>query len=154
MDHEFELAFNLLDEAAGRIQNQQYGITRILFHNHGKILLTTVHDYTRETGHHLVLLASDDHGQMAAIEATAPDLGADPVTHISKVRAGDLTFHAVPDTWSYRAAAGGHTYTLTAGVGDEPLWSATIDHAAPVAYDDLDDAVNAILDHYTSFAAA
>ena len=28
MDHEFELAFNLLDEAAGRIQEQQYGITR------------------------------------------------------------------------------------------------------------------------------
>ena len=40
MDHEFELAFNLLDEAAGRIQTQQYGITRILFHNHGDILLT------------------------------------------------------------------------------------------------------------------
>jgi hypothetical protein len=34
------------------------------------------------------------------------------------------------------------------------MWTATIDHAAPVAYDDLDDAVNAVLDHYTSFAAA
>jgi hypothetical protein len=94
MDHEFELAFNLLDEAAGRIQDQQYGITRILFHNHGPILLTTVHEYTHETGHHLVLLANDDHGQMVAVEATAPDLEAAPVTRILKVRAGDLTFHA------------------------------------------------------------
>ena len=72
MDHEFELAFNLLDEAAGRIQTQQYGITRLLFHNHGDILLTTVHDYSRESGHLLVLLANDDHGLMAAVEATAP----------------------------------------------------------------------------------
>ena len=31
-------------------------------------------------GHHLVLLAHDDHGLMAAIEATAPDLDTDP-TH-------------------------------------------------------------------------
>ena len=96
MDHEFELAFNLLDEAAGRIQEQQYGITRILFHNHGKILLTTVHDYTPEDGHRLVLLANDDHGQMAAVEATAPDLDTTPATRILKVRAGDITFHAVP----------------------------------------------------------
>jgi hypothetical protein len=154
MDHEFELAFNLLDEAAGRIQNQQYGITQILFHNHGEILLTTVHDYTRETGHRLVLLASDDHGQMAAIEATTPDLNTDPVTRILKVRAGDLTFHAVPGTWSYRAAAGDHTYTLTAGVGDEPMWTATLDRQAPAAHDTLDDAVNAILNHHTAAAAA
>ena len=90
MDHEFELAFNLLDEAAGRIQEQQYGITRIPFHNHGDIALTTVHDYTPQTGHHLVLLAVDDHGQMVAIEATAPDLNAAPDTRILKVRAGEM----------------------------------------------------------------
>ena len=147
MDHEFELAFNLLDEAAGRIQQQQYGITRILFHNHGDILLTTVHEYSRGTGHKLVLLASDDHGQMAAVEATAPDLNTTPKTRILKVRAGDdLTFHSVPGTWSYRASRGGHTYTLTAGVGDEPIWTAAIDHAPTVAYDALDDAVNALLE--------
>ncbi|MGO9382648.1 MAG: hypothetical protein ACLP4W_11305 [Mycobacterium sp.] len=153
MDHEFELAFNLLDEAAGRIQTQQYGITRILFHNHGDILLTTVHDYTRDTGHRLVLLAADDHGQMVAVEATAPDLDTDPATRILKVRAGDLTFHAVPDSWSYRATSDGHTYTLTAGVGDEPMWTTTIDQAAPVAYDDLHDAIRALLEHHTAFAA-
>ena len=95
MDHEFELAFNLIDEAAGRIQHQQYGITRILFHNHGDIALTTVHDYTRDSGHRLVLFATDAHGQLAAVEATAPDLNTEPHTRILKVRAGDLTFHGV-----------------------------------------------------------
>ena len=57
-----------------------------------------MHYYTRDTGHHLELLASDDHGQWAAIEATAPDLDTAPRTRIVKVRAGDLTFHAVPGT--------------------------------------------------------
>ena len=106
MDHEFELAFNLLDESVARIQHQQYGITRIPFHNHGDITLTTVHDYTREAGHHLVLIATDHHGQMAALKATAPDLTTAPHARILKVRAGDLTFHAVPgQDWSYRAVA-------------------------------------------------
>jgi hypothetical protein len=145
MDHEFELAFNLLDEAAGRIGDQQYGITRILFHNHGPILLTTVHEYTRETGHHLVLLATDDYGQLAAVEATTPDLDTAPQTRILKVRAADMTFHAVANTWSYRAAGHRHTYTLTAGTGDAPTWTVAVDRAAPVAYDDLDAALTTVL---------
>ena len=149
MDHEFELAFNLLDEAAGRIGQQQYGITRLLFHNHGHIALTTVHHYTRDTGHHLVLLAADDHGLLAAVEATAPDLVADPATRILKVRAGELTFHAVPGTaWSYRAAHAGHTYTLSAGIGDAPMWTTTIDDAAPTIHHHLDDAVDDLLAHH------
>ena len=154
MDHEFALAFNLLDEATGRIQTQQYGITHILFHNHGDIQLTTVHDYSRDTGHRLVLLANDDHGQMAAVEATAPDLETDPTTRILKVRAGDLTFHAVPGSWAYRATARRHTYTLTAGIGDQPMWTTTIDHRAPVAYDDLDAALRPIFDHHAARPAA
>jgi hypothetical protein len=151
MDHEFELAFNLLDEAVGRVQQQQYGITRILFHNHGDIALTTVHDYTRDTGHHLVLLATDDHGQLAAVEATAPDLDADPLTRILKVRAGELIFHGRPgDIWSYRAAHAGHTYTLTAGIGEQPRWTTTIDHAEPTTHDSLDDAINELLGHHAA----
>jgi hypothetical protein len=47
-----------------------------------------VHDYTRDTGHHLVSLASDDHGRLGAIEANAPDLDTAPRTRILKVRAG------------------------------------------------------------------
>lgn len=145
MDHEFDLAFALLDEAAERIQHQQYGITRIVFHNHGPILLTTVHEYTPEQGHHLVLLATDDYGQIAALEATAPDLNTEPSTRILKVRAGDLTFHQVPGTWSYRAD-GAHTYTLTAGVGDEPMWTLTVDDAPlALAYEDLQEAIDDIL---------
>jgi hypothetical protein len=153
MDHEFDLAFNLLDEAAGRIDHQQYGITRILFHNHGHIVLTAVHNYTRDTGHRLVLLASDDNGQMAAVEASAPDLDTAPRTRILKVRAGDLTFHAVPGTWTYRTSLAEHTYTLTAGVGDEPMWTTTTDHAAPTVHDTLDDAVSALLEHQATLAA-
>ena len=153
MDHEFELAFNLLDEAAGRIQEQQYGITRIPFHNHGDIALTTVHDYTPQTGHHLVLLAVDDHGQMVAIEATAPDLNAAPDTRILKVRAGEMTFHATPGTWTYRAAHRGHTYTLAAGIGVQPTWTVTVDDRTPKHYDDLDDALSTVLDHHAAHAA-
>jgi hypothetical protein len=47
-----------------------------------------------------------------------------------------------------------HTYTLTAGVGDEPMWTATIDHADPAVHDTLDDAVGALLEHHAPFAAA
>lgn len=145
MDHEFELAFNLLDEAAGRLQHQQYGITRILFHSHGDIGLTTVHDYTREGGHHLVLLATDPHGQMAAVEATAADLNTAPHTRILKVRAGELTFHAIPGRdWSYRAVHAGHTYTLTAGIGDQPMWTVAVDATPPVSHEDLESALNDI----------
>ncbi|BBC69094.1 hypothetical protein MML61_27535 (plasmid) [Mycobacterium marinum] len=142
MDHEFELAFNLVDEAAGRIQHQQYGITRVLLHNHGDIGLTTVHDYTREGGHRLVAIATDVHGLMAAVEATASDLNTEPHTRILKVRAGDLIFHAVPGRdWSYRAAYAGHTYTLTAGIGDQPMWTVAIAANPPIAHQDLETAL-------------
>lgn len=154
MDHAFELAFNLVDEAAGRIQQQQYGITRIPVHNHGEVYLTTVHGYTRESGHHLVLFASDDHGQLAALEASASDLDSAPRTRILKVRAGELTFHAVAGTWSFRATDAGHTYTLTAGIGDEPMWATTIDHGYRAVHDTLDDAVSVLLTHHARGAAA
>jgi hypothetical protein len=104
--------------------------------------LVTRHRYTRTGGHVLNVLAYDDHGDLqAAVVATNNHDHDEPQTRIVKVRAGDLTFHAVADTWSYRATAAGHTYTLTAGIGNEPMWTLAIDQAAPVAYDDLDDAV-------------
>ncbi|MGK2868542.1 MAG: hypothetical protein ACSLFA_18250 [Mycobacterium sp.] len=144
MDHAFDLAFALLDEAAERIEHQQYGITRIVFHKHGPIQLTTVHNYTPDNGHHLVLLAADEHGQLVAIEATAPDLDTTPTARILKVRAGDLTFHATADTWTYRAT-GAHTYQLTAGIGEEPMWSLAIDNSPlALAYDDLQQVIDHI----------
>lgn len=143
MDHEFELAFNLLDEAAERIQHQQYGITCVWYHNHGDIDLTTVHHYSRGAGHQLILFAVDEHGQMAAVEATAADLNTTPVMRILKVRAGQRTFHAVPrQDWSYRTTHNGHIYTLTAGIGEEPMWTVTVDANPPVAHDDLDAAID------------
>jgi hypothetical protein len=153
MDHEFDLAFTLLDEAADRIGHQQYGTTRILFHDYGPILLTTTHRYSRDEGHHLVLLAGDDYGLLAAVEATAPDLDTEPATRIVKIRAGEFNFHAVPGTWSYRTCTDAHTYTLTAGVGDEPMWTLAIDDQAAVAYDALDDAVGVVTDN-PSWSAA
>lgn len=157
---EFEHAFNLCDEAAGRIHNQAYGITRIGAHNHGDITLTTVHERTPEGAHRLVLLATDHQGQLAAVVATAPDLHTRPSTRILKVRAGDLTFHALPkNKWAWSAAAGGHTYLLAAATGDElndpddPLWTTTIDDRPPVDYDALDDAIEDLLTHHNRRAA-
>lgn len=151
---EFEHAFNLCDDAAGRIGDQQYGIARILVHNHGAIWLTTVHEYTPTGGHRLVLLATDEHGQLAAVEATAPDLHTRPATRILKVRVGDLTFHALPkNQWAWSAVAAGHTYLLAAATGDEleddndPLWTTTIDDHQPVDHDSLDDAIEDLLTH-------
>jgi hypothetical protein len=144
MDHEFDLAFALLDEAAERLGHQQYGTTRILFHDYRPIVLSTIHHYTREDGHHLVLLAADDYGLLAAVEATAPDLDTEPVTRIVKIRAAELTFHGIPGTWSYRTRHAGHSYTLTAGVGDEPMWTLTIGDQEPAGYDALDDAIAAV----------
>lgn len=150
MDHEFELAFNLCDEAAGRIQNQQYGITRILAHNHGPIQLSTVHAYTRETGHHLILLAHDHHGDlMAAVEVTAAHLHDTPNVFITRVRAGDLIFHADPHhQWTYRATRGTDTYTLTALIpheADDPMWTTQFNDDDVTDWDDLDDALDTLL---------
>lgn len=148
MDHDFDLAFNLLDEAIGRLQEQQYGITRIAHHNHGDAALISTHRYTRRDGHQLTLLAQADYGLRAAVEATAADLETEPHVRITKVRVGDLMFHAVPGTaWTYRAR-GERTYTLTAGLVGEPAWTLTVSGAATTTYHELDAAIGAVLDTY------
>ena len=63
-----------------------------------------------------------------------------------------MTFHGRPGSWSYRASAAGHTYTLTAGIGDDPMWTIAIDRAAPLTYDDLDVAMSAVLEHAAAAA--
>ncbi len=148
MEHNFDLAFNLLDEAAERIGHQQYGITVIDSHNHGPIRLTTEHHYTRGHGHRLVLLAADDYGLLAAIEATATDLDDEPQCRIVKVRADDTTFHAVPGAspYTFRATDRGHTYTIAAHIGDAPSWTLRVDNLRPMGYDDLDEALADALD--------
>jgi hypothetical protein len=150
--NEFELAFNLLHEAAGRMEEQHYGSTEIRLHNHGPIRLTSLHHYIPGQHHTLTLLAYDNHGLMAAVEATATDLNATPNTRIKKVRAGDLTFHATPTDWTYQAH-GRHTYLLTAGVGDAPMWTLTVDDNPPIPYEDLEDALNTVLNDFEIRAA-
>ena len=66
--NEFELAFNLLHEAAGRMEEQHYGSTEIRLHNHGPIRLTSLHHYIPGQHHTLTLLAYDNHGLMAAVK--------------------------------------------------------------------------------------
>lgn len=150
MDHEFDLAFELLDTAADLLQQQQYGHTTIAFHNHGEDLtLTTCHSYTQTAGHSLALLAHySDTGELAAaVHATAPDLETEPDLRIVKVTAADLMFHAVPGTWAFRAK-GQHTYTITAGIGDEPMWTLnthTTNGGAITATDNITELVDHIL---------
>jgi hypothetical protein len=146
MDHEFDLAFELLDDAIERLQQQQYGITAVEQHNHGEdLLLTSGHTYSGGAGHKLTLLATyKDSGQTAAaVEVTAPDLDTEPDARIVKVQAGDLMFHAIPGTWSFRAT-GRRTYIITAGVADQPMWTLSAG-GAPATSDSIAELVDQIL---------
>lgn len=153
MDHEFDLAFELLDTAVERLQQQQYGDTTIEHHNHGDdLILTSRHTYSSRTGHKLTLLATyKDQPRItaAAVEATAPDLETDPEIRIVKLLAADLTFHAIPGTWSFRAA-GHHRYTITAGTGDQPLWTLSTDNGHTVGTDNIAE----LVDHIDAAEAA
>ena len=143
MSHELDLAFNLLDEAAQRLQARRYGTTPIADHNHGPILLISAHRYTRAGGHHLSLFAADRRGQIAVVEATAPNLRSEPDLRIRTVRAAHLTFHAARGAWTFRAH-GRHTYTLSAHTGDS-AWSLTIDDHPATSHEHIDIAIRHVL---------
>lgn len=143
MSHEFELAFILLDDAANRLHARHYGLSRIVGHPYGPILLTGIHRYTRAAGHHLSLLAADHRGQVAVVDATTPNLRTEPDLRIRTVRAEHLTFHAAHDSRTFRAA-GRHRYTLSAHCG-ENSWSLTTDTATPTVHNTIHDAVNHVL---------
>ena len=149
MDHEFDLAFELLDDAIDRLRRQHYGTTVTTgCHNHGAdLLLTSRHTYSSTTGHTLTLLATyKDSGEVAAAaEITTPDLHTKPQLRVTKIAAADLMFHHIPGTWSWRATGAAHTYTITAGIGAEPLWTLTADHSTPVASDNIGVLVEDIL---------
>jgi hypothetical protein len=144
MDHQFELAFDLLEIAAEQLLDRDYTpVTRTTYY--GLLTLITRHRYTPTGGHVLSVLAYDDGAVQAAVVATTDHDGdANPHTRIIKVRAGDLMFHAVPGTWAFRARAS-HTYTLTAEIGTDPVWTLRVDNEEPVAYHDLDDAIAEVL---------
>jgi hypothetical protein len=146
MDHEFDLAFELLDHAIELLAQQQYGTTTIGHHNHGEDLtLTSRHTYSSTAGHTLTLLATyTDYptGTAAAVTATAPDLETTPTARIVKVFAADLMFHAIPGTWSFTATGRRQHYTITAGTGDVTLW--TLHTAATTT---PSDHISELIDH-------
>lgn len=143
--HDFDLALSLLDEAADRLQERRYGTTRLTDHNHGAVLLTSVHRYTRALGHHLTLFAADSRGQAAVVDAHSPNLRAEPSLRIRTVRAAHLTFYADTGSWTFRAR-GRHHYTLTTEVG-ESGWSLAIDEQTPTQHDSIDTAIDQVLSH-------
>jgi hypothetical protein len=144
MDHDFDFAFALLDEAAERLGHQQYGTQRIACHDWKPLTLTTSHSYTAEDGHRLILLATDAYGLVAAIEATAPDLETEPQTRVVKVRAGELTFHGTPGTWEFRTRDANDTYTLSAGLGAGPAWTLVTGRGFAAAGDSIGDVLATI----------
>jgi len=154
MDQEFDLAFELLATATDLLPQQPYGITTIEPHNHGDdLILTSRHTYSTSAGHTLTLLATYKHtGKPAAsVEITAPDLDTHPHLRIVKVHAADLMFHAIPGTWSFRAKGHGNTYTITTGIGDEPIWTLVTGRGTTTATDNIAELVDQIL---TAEAAA
>jgi hypothetical protein len=145
MDHEFALAFDLLDEAAHRLHHQPYGTADILVHNFGSFPMQAAHHRAGPDGHTLHLIAYDDHGVMAAVQASAPDRHSSPQLRIVKVRAGHLTFHGT-ENWTFRAV-GEHRYRLTAHIG-QCTWALAVDDQDTDTYPSIDAAVEAVLgDH-------
>lgn len=146
MDHDIDLAFNLIDDAAWAIQQQQYGISTAHDHSLGdRVELITAHRYNRAGGHVLTVLARSEWGARAALEVTAPDLDSAPRVRIVRMRVGDLMFHAVPGVeWTWRAR-GEHTYVLSTAAG-ESQWTLTVDDGAPVGFDNPEAAAARVLD--------
>ncbi|TXI53495.1 hypothetical protein [Mycolicibacterium mageritense] len=144
-DHEFDLAFHLLDDAVHRMHTRRYGTTRIADHDFGSVLLTSVHRYTRAAGHHLTLFAADSRGQMAVVDVRAESLRSEPSLHIRSVRAAHLSFRADPDTCTFRAR-GHHHYTLSTETGCA-AWSLTIDDQPTTTHGSIDAAITEVLAH-------
>ena len=79
-----------------------------------------------------------------AVEIIAPDLETTPHMRIVKVYAADLMFHAIAGTWTFRAH-GHHRYTITAGTGDQPLWTLATHTGITTASNNIAELVDHIL---------
>ncbi|MGD9620599.1 MAG: hypothetical protein AB7G47_10175 [Mycolicibacterium sp.] len=146
MDHDIDLAFNLVYDAAWAIQEQQYGISTVHLHHQGDdVELVIAHRYSRAGGHVLTVLARCEWGARAALEVTADDLDSVPRVRIVRMRVGDLMFHAVPGAeWTWRAH-GEHTYVLSTAAG-ESQWTLTVDDEVMVGFDNPNAAAARVLD--------
>ncbi|MBN3459745.1 hypothetical protein JNN96_37575 [Mycobacterium sp. DSM 3803] len=141
MDHQFELAFDLLDIAAEQLVNDEYDRTELTKTTYyGLYTIINRHRYSRTGGHILTVLAYDHDELQAAVEATTEHDQDEPHTRIVKVRAGDHLLHATQE-WTFRTQP---NHTLTAEVAGDQLWTV---RAAGVttAHDDLDEAVSQLL---------
>lgn len=141
MEHQFELAFELLDIAAEQLVNDEYDHTELTKTTYyGLYTIVNRHRYNRTGGHVLTVLAYDHDELQAAVEATTDHDHDEPHTRIVKVRAGDQMLHATQE-WTFRAHP---NHALTAEVGGEQLWTV---HSGEVttAHNDLDEAVKQLL---------
>ncbi|MCV7200597.1 hypothetical protein H7J71_01040 [Mycolicibacterium peregrinum] len=141
MEHQFELAFELLDIAAEQLVNDEYDPTELTNTTYyGLYTIINRHRNSRTGGHVLTVLAYDHDELQAAVEATTNHDHDQPHTRIVKVRAGDQMLHATQQ-WTFRAHP---NHTLTAQVGGEQLWTVQAGEIT-TEHDDLDAAVSQLL---------
>jgi hypothetical protein len=141
--HTFDLAAALVDQAVDRLNNHDYGITRILFHDFGNCIFNANHT-RHDTGHTVQMWAYDEHGVLAAAEAHAPHIGVTTGSRIVTFRAGHLTFNTY-DTPAGFFARGQTGYALTPVMGSAEWDLAIGDDDHPQRFATLDDALEHIL---------
>ena len=140
--HTFDLAAALVDQAVDRLNNHDYGITRILFQDFANCILNA--NRTRnDTGHTVTMWAYDEHGVLAAAEAHAPHSGS-TASRIVTFRAGQLIFNRV-DTSAGFFARGQSRYALTPIIGSAEWDVAIDDDPSPQRFATLNDALKHIL---------
>lgn len=152
--HSFDVAAALVDQAIERLATREYGITRILFHEFGDTVLNANHT-AHDTGHTVKMWAYDDHGILAAAEASAPHVGGTPEARIVTFRAGHLTFGVIdtPNPVETTFFARGHrgVYALHAHIGSS-AWTLDVDDHDPQRFTTLDEALHHIVDELEAAA--
>lgn len=141
--HTFDLAAALVDQAVDRLNNHDYGITRILFHDFGNCILNANHT-RHDTGHTVTMWAYDEHGVLAAAEAHTPRIGGTTASRIVTFRAGHLIFNLFGTAAGF-FARGQSRYALTPVIGSAE-WDVAIDvDQRPQRFATLNDALEHIL---------
>jgi hypothetical protein len=153
--HTFDVAAALLDQAIERLATRDYGITRILWHEFGECVLNANHT-RHDTGHTVKMWAYDEHGVLAAAEASAPHVGGTPQGRIVNFRAAHLTFGVIDtdsplDTVFFARGRRG-AYQLDAHPGSS-AWTLSLGDEQPRRFDTLDDAVTHIVSVHEQAAA-
>lgn len=115
MEHQFELAFELLDIAAEQLVNDEYDRTELTKTTYyGLYTIINRHRYSRTGGHVLTVLAYEDDELQAAVEATTDHDQDEPHTRI--VKSGQVTRCFTPP----RSGPSGPTPTTPS----PPRWAA------------------------------